>query len=551
MAVRATGGCVQKLSITNRAAQRSDCMGPSRRQLIAAYVLSATAVVVTASAGVLYAETASVKLSIAPQRLEANVTLTGGQAPGDLHTQRIQVSFTDSQQGTASLAQVSAIYASGQVVFTCSPCQMAPLIIPQGTIVSTTKALGYATVLEATITNSTGSTSVAVRATAAGAGWNTGSNTITTIANSPDASLQVTNPEPITGGANERSAQVIQQSDFDAVRGALTANVNNHLAVALMAKAQALSYIADPLPVISLRSDHNVGDETPTFTVTITVTLGAFAFSGSEAQALLRSALMARVPSYEALTSDPIRATYQIQQVSSNGDIVVIGKAAGCVVPKLSQRSFGSQIKGLSPAQAAQSLQRTVPGSTVAIQISPSALPVLPLVAQHISFNFVVEPGLDPIYSLNGTVPADATSAVVGVRVNEEGAGPGKADFTISEMAYRQNGESRNRVPNPDFANGLQDWGLPAGTTLVRPTGRCAGTVLHMTATSDQSIQMNSSEFPVAAGAPFTTTFVSHIPPASVGSGYFAIFFFFSGSHSPNTRGDQRVQLPFTATPTS
>lgn len=367
-------------------------MIPSPRQLFAAYVLSATAVVVAASGSVLYSETARVKLSIPPQRLEANVTLTSG----DLHTQRIAASVTDSQQGTAGTVQISAVYAAGQVEFTCSSCQKYPLNIPPGTLVSTAKSLAYATETAAIITATVPAAAVAVRATAAGPAWNTDPNTVTTITNSPDSSLHVTNAAAITGGANARSAQVIQQSDFDSVRNELTARVNNHLQVELTAQAQGLNFIADPQPVLSLSSDHNVGDETPSFTITIAGKIGAFAFSESEAQKLLRSQLMARVPPNEELTADPIQANLQMLAIS-NGDMVVTEKAVGFVVPKLSQQSVSSQVRGLTPAQAARLLQRKAPGSLVEIQISPAAVPWLPLVAQHISVTIVVEPALVPL----------------------------------------------------------------------------------------------------------------------------------------------------------
>lgn len=524
-----------------------------QRQRIAAYVLTAAAVVVVASGSMLYVETARVQLSIPPQRLEANITLTSGQAPGNLHTQRIEASFTDSQQGTASKVDISATYASGEVLFTCSPCLDAPLTIPRGSIVSTATSLGYATQAERTIMTTTGSASVGVSATAAGAASNIDPNAAMTFydLNNPNTKVQVTNPAAITGGANARSAQVIQQSDFDAVRSSLTVSVNNHLDAELKAPAPGLTYIPDPAPVISIQSNHSVGDETPTFTITMTGRIGGFAFSESEAQARERAALMLHVSPDQELTSDPIQVTYQGQQASGNGDVILLGTAVGCVVPKLSQQSLRSQITGLSSAQAAQSLQRTAPGSTVEIQTSPSGMPWLPLLAEHISIKSVLEPGLDPVYSLSGTVPAGATTAIVGVRVNVEGAGPGQADFTIDGAAFRQNGEWLNRVHNSDFGLNLKGWGLaPTGATLQRPTGGCAGSGLHFTASPDQSIQLNSSEFRVAAGAPFTIAFTSRIAPVSKGFGYFAVFFLRPGS-SPSEREVQREPISFAATPAS
>ena len=368
-------------------------MALSRSQLLVAYLLSALAVLFAAVGSLRFTETAEVKLSIPPQKVVALVTLAAG-----LQTQHIKADVTDSQQGTASTVLTNPTYATGQVVFTCAPaCRQAPLAIPQGTLVTTAKSLGYATQAAAQITTTAGSTaSVAVRATAPGAAWNADPNTITTIANSPDANLHVTNPTPIAGGANPRSAQIIQQSDFDAVRNALTVKVNDELTVALKFNAHGMNFVADGLPVINLTSDHNVGDETPTFTITMTGTSAAVAFSDTQALALLRSALEAKIPAGDELTNDPIQAVYELGQANANGDISVNAAASGFAIPKLLQQSLRSQIRGLTPAQAARSLQRTAPGSLIEIRISPSAMPWLPVVADHISLTVVVEKALVP-----------------------------------------------------------------------------------------------------------------------------------------------------------
>ena len=260
-------------------------MALSRSQLFVAYILSALAVLFAAAGSLLFTETADVKLSVPPQRVVALITLAAG-----LQTQRIHADVTDSQQGTASTVVTNPTSAAGHVVFSCSPaCKQAPVTIPQGTLVTTAKSLGYTTQAAVMVTTTTGSSApVAVRATAPGAAWNADANTLTTIANSPDANLHVTNAAAITGGANPRSAQVIQQSDFDAVRTALTVKINDELAVALKFNAHGMSFVADGAPVINLTSDHSVGDETPTFTITMTGTSGAVAFSDSQALALIR-----------------------------------------------------------------------------------------------------------------------------------------------------------------------------------------------------------------------------------------------------------------------
>jgi hypothetical protein len=352
--------------------------------MVRAYLLSAIVVLVAAGGSLLYTESASVKLSVPPQPVGAFATLS------NLPTQRIAADITESQQGTASTVQIGPTDATGLVVFSCSPgCQKAPITIAQGTIVTTAKSLGYTTQAPATISTTTGSATVGVRATSPGAAWNADANTLTIIPNYTDPGLKVTNPAAIAGGTNARSAQVIQQSDYDAVRDALNVKVTNELGAALHINAHGMLYVGDPQPVILVTSDHSVGEEVPSFTITVSGKIGATAFDGSQAKAMMLAALQAKIPAGQELTNDPVQIIYQAQQVGP--DVFVSAKADGLVIPKLSPESVRTQIRGLSPAEAARSLQRLAPGSLVEIRIAPAAAPFLPIIADHISVTVIVE----------------------------------------------------------------------------------------------------------------------------------------------------------------
>jgi len=185
---------------------------------------------------------------------------------------------------------------------------------------------------------------------------------------------------------------VIQQSDFDSTRSALEAKVTAALGVALEAKAVQMTYIADGPPAFTVISDHKIGDQVGTFTMTMTGTIGATAFSDSDARALMRSALAAQVPSGQQLTSDPIDITWETQKAGPNGAVTVKGSAVGYVAPTLSTNNLRARIRGFNPADARRSLERTVPGSTAEIRISPFDVPWLPLIAEHISITVLVQP---------------------------------------------------------------------------------------------------------------------------------------------------------------
>jgi hypothetical protein len=286
-------------------------------------------------------------------------------------------------------------YATGQVVFkyTCkSSCQTRPIPISAGTLVTTAASLGYATQAVAVVQSPSWTTTVGVRATSPGTAWNTGKNTITGINDNPTSDLHVSNPAPIAGGTDGRFAQVIQQSDWDAVLNLLTPMVSDALDVALKAKAVDMSFIETGPPLMTVTSNHRVGDIAQTFTITMTGRVGATAFSNADAVRLIRSALDAKIPPGQELTSDQVQITWQILQTSPNGDITVNGTALGFIAPKLSTDTLRSKIRGLSPADARKSLERTVPGSKAEIHVSPSTMPWLPLIAEHIKVTVVVEP---------------------------------------------------------------------------------------------------------------------------------------------------------------
>jgi hypothetical protein len=367
----------------------------SRQGLVPAYVLSAVAVVAAVLGSLVVMETATVKLTVPTSKLTANLTISGGQSGHDLTTTRIESTVTDSQQGTASTVVVST-YASGQVVFTCSPCPSGTLTIPDGTMVSTTSGIHYATVGRADISAPQTSIQVPIRAVAQGPHGNTAKDTVTVI-DKPITNVKVTNPQPITGGADAAPTQVVQQSDLDRVRTALTAQVLQDLGSALKAQAGGLGYATEGEPALKITSDHKVGDQVATFTMTITGTTSAIAYSEGKADALLRAALEKKLPKGFKLTSDPIQTSYQIQGSSQSGDVTIKGAAIGVAEPSVTANELKARIKGTRVEAARKQLMQVAPGSSVDISVKP-AIPWLPVLQDHIALTIVALP---PTSSVN------------------------------------------------------------------------------------------------------------------------------------------------------
>ena len=362
----------------------------SRQALLPAYVLSVVAALAAVLGSLVVMETATIKVTVPTTKIVADRTITGGTSGQELTTTRIQAEVSDSQPGTTSVAAVSPAFATGQVVFTCSPCSSNALPIPDGTTVSTVAGIHYATQGRVDIIPPNTSVTAAIRSLQPGTPGNTAKDTVTVI-DKPIINVKVTNPSPIVGGANATTAQVVQQSDLDRVRAALTVRVTQDLNAALTAQAGGLTYAADGQPVLNFTSDHKVGDQVATFTMTVTATLGAIAFSERQADALMRESIAQKIPKGFTLTPDPIQASYVVQHAGANADVTIKGSAIGVMVTNVTEAELKARIKGMRVESARKQLLQITPGTTVDMKVKP-AVPWLPVLQDHITLTIALEP---------------------------------------------------------------------------------------------------------------------------------------------------------------
>lgn len=371
----------------------------SKQTLVPAYVLSAIVVVAAVLGSLVLMETATVKLVVPASKLLANVTLKGGPPGHDLVTTTISAEVTDSMQGTASTTPVPATFASGLIVFTCSPCSANAMPIPVGTTVSTAAGVHY-TIQPNDPCGSAGPcgpmtivpphTSVQVQAHAvvAGKAGNAAANTVTVI-DKPIPNVKVTNPLPISGGADATTTPVIQQADLDRAQLGLTSKVTQDLDAALRAQAGGLAYLGDAQPSIKLTSDHKVGDHVDSFTMTATATQSATAFSQAQADAILHTALNQKLPKGFALTADPIQTSYMVAKPTGASDVTITATGIGVMVPNVTPGELKARIRGMQIDAARKQLQLLAPGTTVDISIKP-AVPWLPVLQDHINLTYIV-----------------------------------------------------------------------------------------------------------------------------------------------------------------
>jgi len=126
------------------------------------------------------------------------------------------------------------------------------------------------------------------------------------------------------------------------------------------------------------------------------------------------------------------------------------------------------------------------------------------------------------VQEFRGTVPAGASQAVIGIRVNSEGAGPGSADLTFYEVGYAEGATTANLVPNGNFEWG---WGASDDASVPVPSDRGSGMMLRVVATPSLAVGDNSGSLAVTPGAAYRFWVATRVPEASIGSASIAPIF--------------------------
>ncbi|HVR80060.1 MAG TPA: hypothetical protein VMS99_16905 [Acidimicrobiia bacterium] len=140
----------------------------------------------------------------------------------------------------------------------------------------------------------------------------------------------------------------------------------------------------------------------------------------------------------------------------------------------------------------------------------------------------VLDVGLTPLEGTGqvlvreGTVPEDVDTAEVGIRINTEGGGPGDADIKVYELGYYEGSEEVNRVTDPSFG-ALAQFDID-GVSVV-PSDIGDGTMLRLTTSSLQEVNLGSPRFAVTPGTGYRFTVSAGIPEGSARAGYAVVVF--------------------------
>ena len=344
--------------------------------------------------GILYLPSATATLSVAGTPVKEDITLLGapGSAAGSADqfvTQALHADESQSLPGTATgQKQVPAQPSVGEVIFTENCvflCDSGTTPIPAGTSVSTSDGKRYATTKTASVASPRGSATVPVKAVTAGPDGNTGAHTITTIDRNRDYNLTVDNAQATSGGADPRTATVIQQSDIDGIRDVYAKDALPRITDQLNSKAKGQKLVLVGTGVqATAKADHAVGEEVSGFTVTIKVAGDGVTFDDTAVKAMLKAALQRKVPQGSQLTNNAT-STYDAIDAAADGHITLNGHASGFYTPVFLETAIRSHLKGMSPSKGRAFLQSLPNVVDARVSQSPFGLPWLPLFSSRIT----------------------------------------------------------------------------------------------------------------------------------------------------------------------
>ncbi len=356
-----------------------------RPYLIGAGVIAILALLV----GILYLPSATATISVSGTPVKEDITLLGAPgtaagSPDHFAAQPIHAEQSQTLPGTPTLQkQIAAVKASGQVVFTprCGGCSFP---VKAGTDVSTGNGQHYVT--QKNIMVASDGASAAVVAVQAGLSGNTDANSIQYINDDILAVLAtVANPQPITGGADARTATVIQQSDIDSARDVYAKDAVPQVTDQLKSKAQGLNLVLVGNGVqASATADHKVGEEVTGFTITIKVAGDGVAFDDKVVKQMLKAALQRKIPQGSQMAGSGT-FTYDAIDATADGHITLNGHASGFHTPVFLETAIRSHLKGLSPSKARAFLQSLPNVVDARVTQSPFGLPWLPLFSSRIT----------------------------------------------------------------------------------------------------------------------------------------------------------------------
>ncbi len=315
---------------------------------------------------------------------------------------RVSVVSRSDSQGfkTTGVKAVQLAPAIGQAVYTNGCTHNSPTFYFKSgqRLYDPSNQLTFAQTSSTVAVDAGKSVTVNIQAVNPGSVGNIGSHVITQIVPNDFACLTVDNPQATGGGADASSTPQMTETDFDAARAQLEAQLHQAIAQVLAASVQTGEKLSENIVYNApqFNTDHQPNDTVPSFGGTMTVVGEGDYYFDSDVTKAFQTYLTQRVPNdQQLLTESGIQTTYRLLSASKGGNLTFVGSATAYIAAKLDEAKVRAQIVG-RPVTSAKIYLQSLGVKSVIIKELPMTLPLMPVLSKRIAIHYVVEQGVAP-----------------------------------------------------------------------------------------------------------------------------------------------------------
>jgi len=315
---------------------------------------------------------------------------------------RVSVVSRSDSQGfkTTGVKQVQLAPAIGQAVYTNGCTHNSPTFYFKSgqRLYDPSNQLTFAQTSSTVAVDAGKSVTVNIQAVVPGLAGNVGSHVISQIVPNDFACLTVDNPQATGGGADASSTPQMTETDFDAARAQLEAQLHQAIAQQLAAGVLTGEKLSENIVYNApqFNTDHQPNDTVPSFSGTMTVVGEGDYYFDTDVTKAFQMYLTQRVPNdQQLLTESGIQTTYRLLSASKGGNLTFVGSATAYIAAKLDEAKVRAQIVG-RPVTAAKIYLQSLGVKSVIIKELPMTLPLMPVLSKRIAIHYVVEQGVAP-----------------------------------------------------------------------------------------------------------------------------------------------------------
>jgi len=366
------------------------------------YLVAAVLLLVGLVGAAIFVPSASVTLVAQAQpfsQRDVEIQAQPGKPP--IRVRVSAVSRSDSQGfKTTGVKAVQLAPAIGQAVYTNGCTHNSPTFYFKSgqRLYDPSNQLTFAQTSSTVAVDAGKSVTVNIQAVVPGLAGNVGSHVITQIVTNDFACLTVDNPQATGGGADASSTPQMTETDFDAARAQLEAQLHQaiaqQLAAGVLTGEKLSEFIVYNAPQFS--TDHQPNDTAPSFSGTMTVVGEGDYYFDSDVAKAFQTYLTQRVPNdQQLLTESGVQTTYRLLSASKGGNLTFVGSATAYIAAKLDEAKVRAQIVG-RPVTSAKIYLQSLGVKSVIIKELPMTLPLMPVLSKRIAIHYVVEQGVAP-----------------------------------------------------------------------------------------------------------------------------------------------------------